>query len=376
MPVRDVTCWNAIIGGLAQGSRPDQALQLFKRMKDAGFKPNEITVLGALSACAQSGMVQEGQNVYDYIKSQHLDMNEQVCNMVIDMFGKCGHVAKAYRVFNGMRCAKTLVTFNTMIMALGINSEGVESIKLFNRISKEGLFRPDSVTYLSALCACNHSGMVDEGVKLFEKMTKDGSVVPNIKHYGTMVDLLGRAGRLNEAYNIINSIPITADAVLWHTLLGACKTYGNVEMGEKASRKLVEMGSRSDGEFVLLSNIYAAHRRWKDVGQGSSTTYADCNLSYEKLTILTSNLDRIIEDVVLKWGEQKFKIHVTEAREDRVPSFLGTSSECHRKFGAHVIQTVMELRKKKRGEFYHTIMTWRLPMLLGTSKDNACFWFF
>ncbi|KAI3783239.1 hypothetical protein L1987_42315 [Smallanthus sonchifolius] len=267
MSDRDVTCWNVIIAGLAQGNRPDEALQLFKRMKDAEFKPNEITVLGALSACAQLGMVQEGQDVYSYIKNQNLDTNEQVCNVVIDMFGKCGHVAKAYQVFNNMRCTKTLVTFNTMIMVLGINGEGAEALKLFNQMS----FRPDNVSYLSALCACNHSGMVDDGVKLFETMTKDGSVVPNIKHYGTMVDLLGRSGRLNEAYNIINSIPITPDVVLWQTLLGACKTYGNVEMGEKASRKLVEMGSHSDGEFVLLSNIYAAQRRWKDVGEVRNT---------------------------------------------------------------------------------------------------------
>ncbi|KAK1412539.1 hypothetical protein QVD17_33881 [Tagetes erecta] len=276
MSVRDVTCWNAIIIGLAHGNRPDEALELFKRMTGdgqgegvgVGFKPNEITVVGALSACAQLGMVQEGEKVYEYVRREKLDVNEQVCNVVIDMFGKCGHVAKAYQVFNDMRCRKSLVSFNTMIMCLGINGEGSEAIRLFNEMSKEG-FRPDNVSYLSALCACNHSGMVDEGVKLFEAMTKDGLVAPNIKHYGTMVDLLGRSGRLNEAYNIINSIPvtITPDVVLWQTLLGACKTYGNIELAEKASRKLVEMGSNSDGEFVLLSNIYAAQRRWKDVGE-------------------------------------------------------------------------------------------------------------
>lgn len=270
MSIRDVTCWNAIIAGLAQGNRPDEALRTFKRMKDVGFKPNEITVLGALSACAQLGAVQEGENVYNYVKSQNLDVNEQVCNVVIDMFGKCGFVGKAYTVFNGMRCKKTLVTWNTMIMVLGTNGEGVEAIKLFERMSEEG-FRPDNLSYLAALCACNHSGMVDDGIKLFETMAKDGSVIPNIKHYGTMVDLLGRSGRLNEAYNIINSIPIAPDIVLWQTLLGACKTYGNVELAEKASRKLVEMGSSSDGDFVLLSNIYAAHHRWKDVGRVRDT---------------------------------------------------------------------------------------------------------
>lgn len=266
MGLRDVTCWNAIIAGLAQGNRPDEALKFFKEMRDVGFKPNGITVLGALSACAQLGAVQEGENVYSYIRDQNLDMNEQVCNVVIDMFGKCGYVGKAYQVFNDMRCRKTIVTWNTMIMVLGTNGDGVEALRLFERMSKEG-FRPDSVSYLAVLCACNHVGMVDEGVQLFETMIKDGLVIPNIKHYGTMVDLLGRAGRLKEAYDIINSIPITPDIVLWQTLLGACKTYGNVEMAEKASKKLVQMGSSSDGDFVLLSNIYAAQHRWKDVGR-------------------------------------------------------------------------------------------------------------
>ncbi|XP_076901505.1 pentatricopeptide repeat-containing protein At1g34160-like [Bidens hawaiensis] len=272
MSVRDVTCWNVMIAGMAL-HRPDEALWMFESMEDDGFQGNEITVLGALSACAQLGMVHAGENVYDYIKRRKLDMNEQVCNVVIDMFGKCGHVSKAFRVFNDMRCAKTVITFNTMIMVFGINGDGLEAVKVFNRMRKEG-FRPDEVSYLSVLCACNHSGMVDDGVRLFETMTKeDKSVVPNIKHYGTMVDLLGRSGRLNEAYDIINSIPatITPDVVLWQTLLGACKTYGNIEMAEKASRKLAEMGSHSDGDFVMLSNIYAAHRRWKDVDQVRST---------------------------------------------------------------------------------------------------------
>ncbi|XP_023770877.1 pentatricopeptide repeat-containing protein At1g34160 [Lactuca sativa] len=265
MSKKDVTCWNAMIAGLAQGNQPNEALQLFTRMRDLGFKPNEITVLGALSACAQLGVVREGENIYSYIKNQNLDTNEQVCNVVIDMFGKCGYVTKAYQVFNSMKCTRTLVTWNTMIMVLATNGESLEALKLFDQMSKER-FQPDNVSYLAALCACNHAGMVENGVELFEKMIKDVSVVPNIKHYGTMVDLLGRSGRLHEAYNVIDSIPIKPDVILWQTLLGACKTYGNVEMAEKASRKLVEMGSSSDGDFVLLSNIYAAQRRWKDVG--------------------------------------------------------------------------------------------------------------
>lgn len=263
MAVRDVASCNAMIAGLAQGSRPSEALELFKRMREEGLKPNEITVLGALSACAQLGAIREGEKLYEYIREENLDGNAQVCNVVIDMFGKCGFVDKACTVFDSMKCRKNLVTWNTMIMVLGMNGDGVKALELFEQMGRDG-FVPDSVSYLSAICACNHAGMVEDGVRLFETMGQHG-VSPNIKHYGSVVDLLGRAGRLEAALDIIDSIPIVPDGVVWQTLLGACKTYGDVDMGEKASRKLAEMGSHTDGDFVLLSNIYAAQERWKDV---------------------------------------------------------------------------------------------------------------
>ncbi|KAL7085607.1 hypothetical protein ACP275_14G290800 [Erythranthe tilingii] len=225
--------------------------------------PNEVTVLGALSACSQLGATKEGDKVYEYIRKKFLDKNVIVCNAVIDMYAKCGAVDKAYTMFEGMNCSKSIITWNTMIMGFAMDGNGVKALQLFNRMSWS---MPDGVTYLAALCACNHTGLVDEGVRLFELMEKNG-VSKNVKHYGSVVDLLGRAGRLDEAYKIIESMPMFPDVVLWQTLLGASKTYGNVEMAEKASRKLVEMGSSTCGDFVLLSNVYAAHERWNDVGR-------------------------------------------------------------------------------------------------------------
>ncbi|KAK2980503.1 hypothetical protein RJ640_022505 [Escallonia rubra] len=266
MPMRDMASWNALIAGLAQGNRPTDALELFKTMSvTEGLNPNEVTVLGALSACSQLGARQEGEKVFNYIIDRKLDDNVIVCNAVIDMYAKCGFVEKAYQVFNTMRCGRNLITWNTMIMALAMQGDGVEALQLFERMGQAGVVR-DSVSYLSVLCACNHAGMVEDGVRLFESMAGCG-VSLNVKHYGSVVDLLGRAGRLKEAYDIIESMSIVPDAVLWQTLLGASKTYGNVEMAEMASRRLVEMGSKSCGDFVLLSNVYAAHGRWKDVGR-------------------------------------------------------------------------------------------------------------
>lgn len=236
MDQRDIASWNAMISGLAQGSRPDEAIALFNRMKEEGWRPNDVTVLGALSACSQLGALKQGEIVYGYIVDEKLDKNVIVCNAVIDMFAKCGFVDKAYSVFESMSCRKSLITWNTMIMAFAMNGDGYKALDLLDRMSLDGTC-PDAVSYLGALCACNHAGLVDEGVRLFDLMKVSG-VKLNVKHYGSMVDLLGRAGRLKEAYEIINSMPMFPDVVLWQSLLGACKTYGNVEMAEMASRKL------------------------------------------------------------------------------------------------------------------------------------------
>ncbi|XP_057975203.1 pentatricopeptide repeat-containing protein At1g34160, partial [Malania oleifera] len=266
MSVKDVAAWNALIAGLAHGSRPNEALALFQRMRVEGVKPNEITVLGALSACSQLGALSEGEKMYNYLRDEKLDTNVQVCNAVIDMYAKCGSVDKAYGVFANMSCKKSLVSWNTMIMALAMHGEGHKALELFEEMNRAEA-SPDAVTYLAALCACNHVGLVEDGVQLFDSM-EDRGVARDMKHYGSVVDLLGRAGRLQEAYKIIVSMPNTPpDVVIWQTLLGACKIYGNVEMAEMASRKLVEMGSNSCGDFVLLSNIYAGQERWADVGR-------------------------------------------------------------------------------------------------------------
>ncbi|CAH9105023.1 unnamed protein product [Cuscuta epithymum] len=265
MEMRDVASWNALIAGFAQGNRPIEALELFKKMREANTEPNDITVLGALSACSQLGAISEGERVHEYIRIKNLDLNVFVCNAVIDMYAKCGFMDRAHRLFDEMPCSKSLVTWNTMIMALAVHGDGVKALDLFKRMTQEGAV-PDSVSYLAALCACNHSGMVEEGMILYQSMEKHG-VIKNMKHYGSMVDMLGRSGQLKEAYDIIVSMPMVPDVVLWKTLLGACKTYKALDMAEKAADKLIEMGSNSCGDFVLLSNLYAAHKKWTDVGR-------------------------------------------------------------------------------------------------------------
>ncbi|XP_068661077.1 pentatricopeptide repeat-containing protein At1g34160-like [Aristolochia californica] len=264
MPRRDVPTWNALITGLAQGSRPRDALSLFNQMRGSGVVPNEITVIGALSACSQLGGASEGNSVHGYISEARFDTNTRVCNALIDMYAKCGSIDLACDVFNQM-VDRSLVSWNAIIMGLAMHGRGVKAVELFNQMSSSGV-QPDAVTYLAALCACNHAGLVDDGLRIFKQMTRNG-VIHNVKHYGCVVDLLGRAGRLLEAHMMIKSMPLVPDAVLWQTLLGACNTYGNIELAELASEKLREMGSASDGDYVIMSNVYAAYGRWEDVGR-------------------------------------------------------------------------------------------------------------
>jgi pentatricopeptide repeat protein len=158
MRQRDIACWNALIAGLAQGSQPSEALVLFERMSEEdGLQPNEVTVLGALSACSQLGALRGGEKVHAYIVNAKLDMHVIVCNAVIDMYAKCGFVDKAYQVFENMTCGKNRVTWNTMVMAFAMHGDGYKALELFEKMGENGVC-PDAVSYLAALCACRTCG--------------------------------------------------------------------------------------------------------------------------------------------------------------------------------------------------------------------------
>ncbi|CAN6469276.1 unnamed protein product [Victoria cruziana] len=265
LPKRDVVSWNVLIAGYAQCGRSIDALMMFRGMQQVpGVRPNEVTVLGALSACSQLGVVDDGESVHVYARQNCLDRHCFVGNALIDMYAKCGRVDRAAEVFDEMP-ERSLVSWNTMIMAFAMHGRAHDALALYHRMMAEEVV-PDSVTFLAVLGACNHAGLVEEGRQLLHSMD-EFCVVPNVKHYGCVVDLLGRAGRLVEAYNLIVDLPVKVDVVLWQSLLGACYTHGNVELAERAMQRLAELNSNNSGDFVLMSNVYAACSRWDDVGR-------------------------------------------------------------------------------------------------------------
>ncbi|XP_020090076.1 pentatricopeptide repeat-containing protein OGR1, mitochondrial [Ananas comosus] len=269
MPIRDVATWNALLSGLALGPDPRLALALFRRLRaslpslPAREAPNDITVVAALSACALLGDLAEGAAVHRFARARGLDAGVRVRNALIDMYSKCGSLDRAVAVFRAIGDAdRTVVSYNAVLLALATHGRGLDALRVFDEMPRK--LQPDAVTYLAVLCGCTHAGLVDDGLRVFRAMR---GVAPSMKHYGAVVDLLGRAGRLAEARDTIASMPFPPDAVLWQTLLGACKTYGDVALAELAAAKLAEMGSNVDGDYVLLSNVYAAKARWTDVGR-------------------------------------------------------------------------------------------------------------
>ncbi|XP_073010648.1 pentatricopeptide repeat-containing protein OGR1, mitochondrial-like [Typha latifolia] len=272
MPQRDIATWNALLSGLALGDEPHLALDLFRRLRSSfpslpkREEPNSITVVAALSACAQLGAVREGAAVHDFARSRGFVADVRVSNALIDMYSKCGSVDHAVDAFRSIKEPdRTLVSYNTVLLALSMHGRSRDALNMLDEMPST--LQPDAVTYLAVLCGCTHAGLVDDGLRVFRSMR----VQPNMKHYGAVVDLLGRAGRLDEAHETILSMPFAPDAVLWQTLLGACKTYGDVTLAELAASKLAELGSNVDGDYVLLSNVYAAKARWADVGRVRDT---------------------------------------------------------------------------------------------------------
>ncbi|KAL1329809.1 hypothetical protein HN51_046993 [Arachis hypogaea] len=265
---RDVVTWTVMIGGYAQHGDANHALQLLSEIFNMGnsLKPNDFTLSCALMACARLAALRLGRQIHAYVLRNRYDCIVLfVANCLIDMYSKCGDVETAQVVFNNMP-EKNSVSWTTLMTGYGLHGRGEDAIRVFDEMRKVGLV-PDGITFLVLLYACSHSGMVDHGINFFYRMRQDFGVPPGAEHYACMVDLLGRAGRLDEAVKLINCMPMEPSAVVWVALLSACRIHSNVELGELAASRLGELESGNDGSYTLLSNIYANARRWKDVAR-------------------------------------------------------------------------------------------------------------
>ncbi|XP_059640401.1 pentatricopeptide repeat-containing protein At5g15300 [Cornus florida] len=264
VPKRDVVTWNAMIAGYVLCGLHEQALEMFEEMRSVGEQPDEVTMLSLLSACADSGGLDVGEKIHCSLLEMRLgDLSIILGNALIDMYAKCGSIEKALEVFWGMR-EKDVATWSSIIGGLAFHGHSEESICLFKEMQRMKI-RPNEITFVGVLIACSHAGKVKQGRQYFKLMKDEYNIEPNIKHYGCMVDMLGRTGLLNEAFEFVDSMEIEPNAIIWRTLLGACKIHGNVELGRRANEQLLKMRRNQSGDYVLLSNIYASRGEWDGV---------------------------------------------------------------------------------------------------------------
>ncbi|CAN6558799.1 unnamed protein product [Malus baccata var. baccata] len=262
--IRNVISWTALIAGYAQTNRPHEAITVFQRMQVENVEPDEIAVLAALSACAHLGALHLGEWIHNYIDRHGFRKLVSLNNALIDMYAKSGNIMKALRVFENTKC-KTVVTWTTMIAGLALHGLAREALQMFSQMERAQI-KPNHITFIAILSACSHGRLVELGHWYFNIMISKYGIEPKIVHYGCMIDLLGRAGYLEEAHELVKQMPFEANPAIWGSLLAASNIHGHAELGQHALQHLIMLEPHNSGNYALLSNIYGALGRWNDSG--------------------------------------------------------------------------------------------------------------
>ncbi|XP_019705043.1 pentatricopeptide repeat-containing protein DOT4, chloroplastic-like [Elaeis guineensis] len=261
---KDVILWTSMISGYVQGGLSSEALVLSEELLSSNVKPNKVTILTVLSACADSGSLNFGEKIGEYVMENELQSDLRVQTALIYMYCKCGNIERAKDIFDGVS-AKDITMWSTMIKGYACHGKGKEALALFEEMQREETVKPDAILFTEVLLACTHSGLVEEGLQCFINMQKDYGVDPSIEHYLCIVDLLARAGHFGSALRFINNMPIQARNQMLSPLLSACRTHHDNQFGELVSEQLIRLKPQNTGNYVLMSNVYASLGKWKEV---------------------------------------------------------------------------------------------------------------
>lgn len=264
-PERKLGSWNAIVNGFSQSGRSRDAVDVFLRMRRSGFEPDAVSMVSVISACGGLGDLRLALQLHKCVFQVRWKGKEDILmmNSVIDMYGKCGRMDLAYRVFSKMD-QPNVSSWTSMIVGYATHGHANEAMEFFHAMVEAGVM-PNHVTFVGVLSACVHGGMVDEGKRCFQMMKNTYGIEPGVQHYGCMADLLGRAGFLVEARNLVEAMPMKPNAVIWGCLLAASERYNDANMGEWVAKHFLELEPWNDGVYVVLSNIYASRDMWEEV---------------------------------------------------------------------------------------------------------------
>ncbi|KAJ6756192.1 REPEAT-CONTAINING PROTEIN putative-RELATED [Salix purpurea] len=220
-------------------------------------------MVSVIASCAHLGALELGERAHDYILRNKMTVNLILGTALVDMYARCGSIDKAIWVFDQLP-RRDALSWTTLIAGFAMHGYAEKALEYFSRMETAGL-APREITFTAVLSACSHGGLVERGLELFESMKRDYRIEPRLEHYGCMVDLLGRAGKLAEAERFVNEMPMKPNAPIWGALVGACRIHKNSEIAERAGKTLIELKPEHSGYYVLLSNIYARSNKWENV---------------------------------------------------------------------------------------------------------------
>ncbi|GJM84875.1 hypothetical protein PR202_ga00587 [Eleusine coracana subsp. coracana] len=263
MPHKDAVAWTAMIDGYAKNGYLESAILAFRDMRRQGVEPNEFTFSSMIKGCAMQALLEQGVQLHAQVIKTNLIGDSFVGSTLVDMYGKCGLISLSLQLFHEIEY-HTEIAWNAIINVYAQHGHGREAIKAFDRMTSRGI-RPNNITFVSLLTACSHAGLVDEGLKCFYSMKDAHGIEPKEEHYSCIIDMYGRAGRLDEAEKFIGEMPIRPNAYGWCSLLGACRMRGNKKLGEIAAQNLLKLEPGNTGIHVSLSGVYASLGQWDDV---------------------------------------------------------------------------------------------------------------
>ncbi|KAJ7523169.1 hypothetical protein O6H91_18G040000 [Diphasiastrum complanatum] len=352
MPVRNVVSWSTMISGYVKCGHGQKAIKLFQQMQQELVKPDGVTYVAMISACADIGALEEGKRVHAEVTRSGLELDVFVGSSLVDMYAKCGSIKNARTVFGNIS-RRNVVSWNSMLTGYALHGLGKEALLLFEEMCESGA-EVDGSTLACLLSACSHAGLVDQGYYCFESMVPLYGIMATVEHHSCMVDLLGRSGCLNEAEDVINSMCCKPDVSVWMALLSACRINGDVQMAERAAEQILELDPENSSAFVLLSNIYAASRKWD-----SST-----NLQQTRRKQKTRRKQHVIKQPGCSWIEVNNQVHTFVVNDKEHPCIQEIRDELRRLFMAmksmgyvpntHLVLHDVEEEVKEISLLYHS----------------------
>ncbi|EYU32564.1 hypothetical protein MIMGU_mgv1a002438mg [Erythranthe guttata] len=310
-PRKDSVSWNAMIAVCVQNGSFDNGLRLFREMLTAGIKPVAVSFSSIMPACAHLTTLCLGKQLHGYIIRRGFFDNIYVASSLMDMYAKCGNIGVARWIFYTMEFRDT-ISWTAMIMAYALHGRAHDAVLLFNEMVADGI-KPNSGSFLAVLTACSHGGLVDEARKYFKIMMRDYSISPCVEHYAAVSDVLGRTGKLDEAYEFISSMHIEPTSTVWSMLLSACRVHKNVELAEKVAERILIIDPHHVSAYVLLSNVYVAAGRWKDAAK----------------TRVSMRKKGMKKKTGCSWIEVKNKIHVFISGDENHPDYPKINGALH-----------------------------------------------